>query len=36
MERVGDSYKPGTKLDLPKGTTCFNFNWLPAGRESRT
>lgn len=35
MERDGDSYKLGQRLDLPKGTTCYNFNWIPAGRESK-
>lgn len=35
MERSGDSYALGQRLDLPKGTTCYNFNWIPAGRESR-
>ena len=35
MERSGDSYVLGQRLDLPKGTTCYNFNWIPAGRESK-
>lgn len=35
VEKRGDSYALGTRLDLPKGTTCYNFAWIPAGKHSR-
>ncbi len=35
VEQRGDSYGLGTRLDMPKGTNCFNFTYIPAGKSSR-
>lgn len=35
VEKKGDSYGLGTKLDLPSGTTCYNFTYIPPSKNNR-
>ncbi|MDO5536296.1 MAG: VCBS repeat-containing protein [Desulfovibrionaceae bacterium] len=35
VERKGDTYALGGRLDLPKEATCFNFTYIPPTKNSR-
>lgn len=36
LQKNGDSYVPGQRIDLPEGANVFNCAWIPAGRGNKS
>ena len=36
LQKNGNSYAPGQRINLPEGANVFNCAWIPAGRDSKS
>ena len=36
LQKSGDSYSPGQRINLPEGANVFNCAWIPAGRGNKS